>query len=47
MAELAVATGTMPSQWEGESDEMLVTVIDVLADQAEQIKSAGKRHKGK
>ena len=45
MAELAVATGTMPSQWEGESDEVLATVIEVLADQAEQMKP--KRRRGK
>ena len=37
----------MPSQWEGETDEVLATVIEVLADQAEQMKPKAKRRNRK
>lgn len=33
-----MATQTAPSAWWAESDEVLATVMDVLADQAERIK---------
>jgi hypothetical protein len=38
--EIAVATSTAPAQWRDESDHVLATVVDVLADQAAAIRKA-------
>lgn len=36
-----MATQTAPAAWWAEPDEVLATVMDVLADQAERIKRKG------
>jgi hypothetical protein len=40
MAELAVATNTMPSAWARESDEAIVTTLAVLGERADAIRDA-------
>jgi predicted ATP-grasp superfamily ATP-dependent carboligase len=40
IAEIAVATNTVPSSWLGESDEMLATVIDIFAERVERTEAA-------
>jgi hypothetical protein len=44
IATLAVATHTMPSAWLAEEDEMIITVVAILQDQAEAAaRKAGAR----
>lgn len=43
IVEIAVATGTAPAAWWNESDQVLATVLDVLAVQAEEMNKRRKR----
>lgn len=38
MVEVALATNTHPDQWTSTDDRLIATVLDVLAEQAEQAK---------
>jgi hypothetical protein len=42
MVALAVATGIAPSVWAGETDEAIVTALEILTEQAEEARSNGR-----
>jgi hypothetical protein len=42
IAEVAVATGTHPGPWWDEPEEMVLTVLDVFAEQAAAAKKKGR-----
>ena len=43
IVEIAVATGTAPSAWWNETDQVLATVLDVLRVQAEAMTKRKRR----
>lgn len=43
MAELALATRSLPRDWEEEDDAMIATVLDLLRERAEAMKRASGR----
>jgi hypothetical protein len=45
ICEIAVATRTAPGQWWTETDETLATVVQLLEDQAEEVRKASRGRK--